>query len=137
MTTTDPLSRLEADEGEVNREFLASALESYIRLDSSRGTFAFLNGARARLNTRGRAMAALLAQKALHLRRSELPVSLEPKGITERTGVQGGTLRPILKAFADRGLVRREERGTYSVPNYAIEDAAELLASSESHAGRD
>src|SRR6266568_158949 len=96
-TTNDPLSRLVVDEAAVNRELLASVLETKIRLDLGAGSFSFLPGIRERMNTRHQVLIALLAQKALHLLNAKFNEGLRPQEIEFVTGIKGGTLRPILK----------------------------------------
>src|SRR5687768_5763781 len=120
---TDPLNRLVADGEEVDRELLANALQNVLRLDLTRGAFAFLHGVRERLNSRQQVIAALLGQKALHLLREELAEGLRPQPIEQATGIPGGTLRPILKVLVERRLVRQDADKLYLVPSYAVEDA--------------
>ena len=121
---TDPLARLVADESEMNREVLASVLADKVRLDLGRGSFTFLQGVRARLGGRGLVVTALLAQQALHLLQDRHPAGLAPRELEFTTGIPGGTLRPILKRLADRGLARKDETGVYTVPGYVLEDVA-------------
>jgi hypothetical protein len=121
---TDPLARLVADEAEVNRELLANVLEGKVRLDLGRGTFTFLQGVRNGLGGRGLVVTALLAQQALHLLQERHASGLAPREIEAATGIPGGTLRPILKRLADKGIVRKEDTGVYTVPGYALEDVA-------------
>lgn len=126
MTTpADPLARLVVDETEVNRELLARLLEDKVRLDPSRGTFTLLHGVRDSISARGLVVTGLLAQHALHLLNERHMAGLAPREIEARTGIQGGTLRPILKRLADRGLVRKnDDTGVYTIPGYALEDVA-------------
>src|SRR6266436_3535573 len=121
--THDPLSRLVVDEAAVNRELLASVLETRIRLDLGAGSFSFLPGIRERMNSRHQVLIALLAQKALHLLNSKFNEALRPQEIEFVTGIKGGTLRPILKILVDRRLARSEADRSYTVPGYALEDA--------------
>ena len=127
----DPLSRLVVDAAEVNRELLARLLQSKVRVDPSRGTFSFLGGLRQGVTARELVVTALLAQQAVHLLDSRHPVGLAPRDIETCTGVQGGTLRPVLKRLADHGLVRRDEAGAYSIPGYALDDVAAELQGAE------
>ncbi len=126
MTTTstnDPLARLVVDDADVDRELLASALEDRVRLDLQRGAFSFLPGVRDRLSARALVATALLAQYALHLLDDRYVAGLAPRDLEERTGVHGGTLRPILKRLADRRLIRKDGE-VYAVPGYALEQVA-------------
>jgi len=125
--SADPLARLVVDEAAVNRELLASLLENKIRLDLTQGSFTFQQGMRVHLNNRQRVLIALLAQKALHLLADQYAEALLPREIDAVTGVKPGTLRPILKQFADRRVIRQDEDRAYYIPGYALEDAAQLL----------
>lgn len=126
--TPDPLSRLVVDEAAVNRELLARVLENRIRLDMKAGAFSFLPGVRERMNTRHQVLIALLAQKAMHLLNAKLQEGLRPQEIEFLTGVKGGTLRPVLKILVEKRLVRPESDKSYTVPGYAVEDAATFLS---------
>lgn len=128
--SNDPLARLVVDEAEINRELLATVLEDKVRLDLRTGTFAFLPGTRDETSARGLVVTALLAQQALHLLDQRHPAGLSPREIEDSAGIQGGTIRPILKRLADRRLIRKsDENGVYTVPGYALEDIAREFAS--------
>jgi hypothetical protein len=124
---TDPLARLVMDEAQANRELLASALEGRIRIDVGSGAIAFQSGARAKLNHRQVVLATLLAQRALGLLDGQHPKGLRPQDIEERTGIRGGTLRPILKILVEGDLIRQMEDKAYFVPSHAFEAAKGYL----------
>jgi hypothetical protein len=127
MAATNPLARLVADNAVVDLELLASTLEDKIRLDLKQGDFAFQPGVRARLSNRQQVLTALLCQMALHLLDPQFPDGLRPQEIEVKTGVRGGTLRPILKALNDSRVIRQQASKAYFVPAYAIEDAARMV----------
>jgi hypothetical protein len=128
----DPLAKLVVDEMGVNRELLANVLQDKVRLDPRRGTFGLLHGVRDALSARDLVLTALLAQEALHLLEQRHAEGLAPRDIEARMGMNGGTLRPILKRFADQGLIRKDdESGTYSIPGYALKDVARELNKEE------
>jgi hypothetical protein len=105
---------------------LATVLERRVRLDLRAGTFMLLE--RESSSTRALVLVALLAQQALHLLDERHPAGLAPREIELRTGVQGGTLRPILKRLADQSDVRKDdETGAYSVPSYALSGIAKAI----------
>lgn len=122
-TPSDPLMRLVVNQAEVNRELLATVLEDKVRLDPSAGAFSFKHRARRSLGNRKCVLAALLAQKALHLLSSEINERLLPRELVTLTGIRGNTLRPILKQLSDCGIVQRYSNG-YTVPDAVLDDAA-------------
>lgn len=120
---TDPLSRLVADETEVNRELLAKALENKVRIDPKAGAVTFKPGVRDQIGAKGTVITILLARKALSLLSGEFSEGLAPRDLEELVGIRGNTLRPILKRLTDAGLVVRRG-GHYLIPNYALDDVA-------------
>jgi hypothetical protein len=123
---TDPLDRLVVDEGDINRDLLADVLADKVVVDPKAGTFAFKHRVREQLGNMNIVLTALLAQKVLALLGADVNERLQPIDLETKTGIRGGTLRPILKRLADSRTVRRETDG-YFVPNYALEDIANLL----------
>lgn len=118
------LSKLIVDEEAMAEEILVSALEPVLGLTRS-GELVFKAG--GHLSKRARAVAALLglaAAKRLGLRADD---SLPPREIEALTGVQGSTLRPILRELASRGIVRATN-GRYAIPSFAVHDAVAELA---------
>jgi hypothetical protein len=124
---TNPLTRLVLDEAAVDLELLASTLEAKVRLDVRQGGVSFLQGVRSTLSNRQQILTLLLAQLALHILEPQHPAGLRPQEIEARTGIKGGTLRPILKTLTDDRVIRSDASKAYYVPGYAIEDAARLL----------
>jgi DNA-binding transcriptional ArsR family regulator len=129
-TDNDPLQRLFADHSAADRELLASILEERVSLNKG-GSFQYRPKARSGLDGGGLILVALLARKALVLSEALSIEGLSPKELETVTGLPGGTLRPLLKRFSERGLVKREEAGTYVVPDFAVSDVAQHLTGGE------
>jgi hypothetical protein len=125
----DPLQELFADNQAANKDVLAEVLRDRVKLDKS-GTFSFRPGVRASLGGSRTVLVAILARKALALTIDGFSEAVTPKNLEQLSGVRGGSLRPILKRFAARGLLLRQG-GAYVVPNFALEDAASELRNPE------
>ena len=125
--SADPLFRLVVDEAAIDREMLAEVLETRVRLDLTRGSFTFLPGVRDRMSNRQQVVAALLATKALHLLKDELPDGLHPQDLEAVTGIKGGTLRPLLRVLVERRVVSQSAEKAYIVPGFALEEAGRFL----------
>jgi DNA-binding transcriptional ArsR family regulator len=128
-TDADPLEGLFANRDGTNRELLAELLRDRVRLDKA-GEFNFMTGVRGRLGGPRVVLVCLLARKALALTVDGFTEGVSPRELEAVTGIAGGTLRSILKRFADRGLICRRPEG-YLVPNYALENAANELRGGE------
>lgn len=125
MEKDDPLKELLVDEGEVNREVLATTLKRFVRIGKQGAIILTVEG--AGLNSERRIIAILLARKAMvELGLISDSEGLTPSGLESATGIQGGTLRPALKRLRGRRLVA-QAKGAYFVPNYALEEACSFL----------
>lgn len=126
VENADPLSRLVANQAEVNRELVAELLADKVTIDPDDGSFAFKHRVRKQLGNTNVVLTALLAQKALVLLGAEADETLKPRDLEDRTGIRGGTLRPVLKRLSDEGTISRTSTG-YTIPNHALEDVADVL----------
>lgn len=135
VESADPLSKLVVNQAEVDRELLAELLTDKVAIDPGTGTFTFKHRVRKQLSKRNIVLAALLAQKALILLGAEVAEPLKPRELEPSTGIQGGTLRPILKKLTEEGIISRKSDG-YFVPNHSLEAVADLLSEQGDQSGQ-
>ena len=127
VTTDDPLAALVVSARSVDRERLASALDSWARIDPHENLIRFLPGATEKGTIKQLILVALLGQMAITLLADQQREGMTPSELAQCTGVGGSSLRPQLKALADGGIVLKNDRGKYVVPSHAFEHARMML----------
>ncbi|MCY3809566.1 MAG: hypothetical protein OXG58_09135 [Gemmatimonadetes bacterium] len=127
VTTDDPLAALVVSARSVDRERLASALDSWARIDPHENLIRFLPGATEKGTIKQLILVALLGQMAINLLADQQREGMTPSELAQCTGVGGSSLRPQLKALADGGIVLKNDRGKYVVPSHAFEHARMML----------
>jgi DNA-binding MarR family transcriptional regulator len=120
------LEALLVDEASLHDELLASLLQRFVNLTSAGGLV--FRTESDRLSVRQKVLIGVLGGMALHRLGKRNSSSALPKEIEGLTGLQGGTLRPALRALEKAKLLRSQD-GRYEVPPYAIESVRKALAS--------
>lgn len=127
MDTRSPLNSLVIRVDDFDEEQLAELLEGRVNIDREGGDLHFAPGVHEEYTIRQRAVLALLGQAAQNCLGDDPEGGLTPKEIEELLGVNGNSLRPALKKLADGGVAVRDEEGQYSIPPYALDEAADEL----------
>ena len=126
MTEENPLETLYVDKDEINKERLTNALKGKIGMDRETGDPYFM-GEYGKLSNKQKIIAYLLYRKALvSLKKiTEDDEGVSSKMISEDTGSKYQTVRGWL---AKMDYVENDKkRGGYYVPNYAMEEAIEVI----------
>lgn len=125
MTEQSSLEDLLVDEEQLNEELLAETVGKYVNIGKDSGDL-IPHKKYNDLNSRKKAIVALLAQKA----RFELEMTdeewLSPSELSDLSGVKKGTIYPAVRELADEGVVRDED-GEYMIPSVKVEKAKEYL----------
>ncbi|HVJ33777.1 MAG TPA: hypothetical protein VND94_11720 [Terriglobia bacterium] len=95
-------------------------ISSYVRFDPEERVVIFTPNASG-LQNRARILVYLVALQGWpFVSDEEIPIDAKPSEIEEHIGIQGGTLRPILKELKDRHIVS-ERNGRYFVRPASLE----------------
>lgn len=118
----NPLDELVVDGAQIDQGMLASLLRPYVRLDKGRGRVIFLPGVQERITNLEQVALVLLGQLALsELLEDEEKAGLTPKEVVARTGIAGGSVRPVLRRLFEDGLVVKRGDGGYEVAVHALD----------------
>lgn len=127
-SVANPLEELVVDGTQIDQEILASLLRPYVRLDKGRGRVMFLPGAQDGITNLQQVALVLLGQLALgELLEEPEKAGLTPKDVAARTGIAGGSVRPVLKKLFDDGLLVQREDGAYEVAVHALERYRQIV----------
>lgn len=127
MSKKSPLHDLVVDPDDFDQERLAEILRGRVNLAPESETIRFTPGTRAELTIREGAVLCVLAQEALSILDDDVERGLEPREVAELLNAKGNSVRPELKTLVEDGICVRQEDGSYTIPPFAIEDAANLL----------
>lgn len=126
----DPLARLwDTSSLQDQRELLADTVFPYARIDAETQEIGF-TGEGEVLPVREKLVIFLLMRKAMFLRGVIPKEGTTPSEIERRTGIPGGTIRPLLRKLVDEKFIRAEkgDDGGYYVPPSRIKDIHAMLA---------
>ncbi len=125
---SNPLSRLFADDQQVDLELLAKILYPYVRLLKSPARVEF-TAEGEELSLRQKLLAYLLARKALKESGLIETEKTSPGEIERETKWSGGSIRPTLSRLKKDRLVRSDtsEDGGYYIPNHQVPKVGEVL----------
>jgi len=113
----DPLLRLILND-ELNKEVLASILESFVKIDLQNGQIILLSDY-SKLSNKEQVLIVLLAFKVLRIWNLRKEVGVSPKEIEQITQLAGSTTRGALRDLFREKLVICE-KGKYNVPNFLL-----------------
>lgn len=126
MSDQKKLEDLFVDEEDLNEELLVETVGQYAQIGKETGDL-IPKSPYNDLDSKGRIIVALLAQKA----RFELDLTgsewLSPGEISDLSGVKKNTVYPSVRELTSEGILRDED-GEYRVPSVNIEQAKEYLA---------
>jgi DNA-binding transcriptional ArsR family regulator len=122
----DPLSELLLDAKEVNRELLARTLKNLIGIDTNSGNIV-LKSKYGKLSTRHKVLVYLLGKKVSYLLEKADAEEVEPKDITQATGMPPGTVHPKLSELKEDRLISQNDDGKYYIPDHQINNSIDEI----------
>ncbi|MBN1161280.1 MAG: hypothetical protein JXA17_04985 [Dehalococcoidales bacterium] len=121
----DPLERLLVDREELDRGMLATVLADLVYIDKSSGGIVLTRKA-AQFSKKIQLLVYLAGRKAAKALNIIDKEESTPSAIQLALGMSGGTVRGQLSILAKERLVSNT-RGSYFLPNYAVEQVKNLL----------
>jgi hypothetical protein len=119
----------------LTEQAIEDVVTDYVRYDPDERVI-HLTPAAARLQNRGKVLIYLVALQGWpFISKDQIPVDAKPAELEECLGIQGGTLRPILKELKDSHIVT-ELRGRYSIRTATLANIKAELGKIEGSAPR-
>lgn len=124
----NPLDDIFVDGDQMDRELVASILDSYMAIDSEDGEL-YPKEAFGELNSKNQIQIVLTAERAKALQGMADSASLGPSAISDLGGINENTVKPAVRDLADEGQIADTDDG-YEVRSPHLSQIADELDNS-------